>query len=250
MQNTKKALREGATFHGQWLMSASTELAFIASNAGFNYVCLDMQHGFIRANDLWPLSNAVRAGGDSMVVARVPDNRFTEIGMLADAGVDAVIVPLVSTKEEAEAVASALSYPASGGTRSWGPTLQLMEGTAFAPEEEARPLVFIMIETAEAMNNLDEILSVKGIDGVYIGPSDLAYALGSAPGPEEPVTTEAIQLVLDKTVAAGLIPGIHTGDGQTAAERRKQGFKFITTSSDIGAARKAFIEDLQTGKGE
>ncbi|GAB3043395.1 HpcH/HpaI aldolase family protein [Sediminivirga luteola] len=241
-------LRSGDTVHGMWMMSSSADLARISSSLGYDYVCLDMQHGLARAEHIMPLSDAVRAGGDAMVVARVPDNRFTEIGMLADAGVDAIIVPLVSSAAEARAAAEALDYPPRG-RRSWGPTNALMLGHDPAPERAGAPLLFVMIENTAGLSEVAEICRVDGVDGVYIGPSDLALSLGSLPGPEEPATTEAIATILATAQEAGVIPGIHCGTGEEAAARRAQGFRFITSSSDIGAARAAYAADLAEAAG-
>ncbi|WP_349827269.1 HpcH/HpaI aldolase family protein [Brevibacterium litoralis] len=241
-------LREGGTLHGMWMMTTSTELARTSSALGFDYVCVDMQHGYARSSDVVRLSDAVRAAGNAMVVARVPDNRFTEIGMLADAGVEAIIVPLVSSADQARAAVSALRYPDEGGTRSYGPTHVMMNG--FDPDPlHTRPLLFVMIENAEGLAAVEEICAVEGVDGIYIGPSDLAYSLGSRPGPEEPVTTEAIARILAVVQEAGVIPGIHTGSGADAAARREQGFRFVTASSDIGAARAAYETDLAATQG-
>lgn len=245
----RAALTGGEVFHGAWLMSDSRDLARIASSAGFDYVCLDMQHGYVRADSVLPLSDAIRAGGDALVAARVPANRFAEIGMLGDAGVEAIIVPLVSSVEQAREAVAAVDYPDAGGRRSWGPTESIMLGSDWSAEH-ARPLLFLMIENAEGLAAVEEIVALDGVDGIYIGPSDLAFGLGSRPGPEEEVTTEAIARVLAATQVAGKIPGIHTDGGAEAAKRRAQGFRFITTSTDVSAARRALAEDLAAGRGD
>lgn len=249
MTNHRENLANGAIYHGQWLMTTSTDLARASSAIGFDYVCIDMQHGFARNEDILRLSDAIRAGGDSLVTARVADNRFTEIGMLADAGIEAIIVPLVSNKEQAKAAADALRYPDHGGNRSFGPTAPIVKGDPVNTSDIKPPLLFVMIENAEGFSNAEEICGVEGVDGIYIGPSDLALAVGSTPGPEEQVTTDAIAKVLEIIQGAGKIPGIHCGDGTEANKRREQGFRFITTSSDIAAARTGFINDLKNGRG-
>lgn len=246
-RNLVADLREGVKYCGMWLMSDSADIARISSSVGFDYVAIDLQHGLARDHDVLRLSDAIRAGGDSAVVVRASDNRFAEIGMLADAGVDAIIVPLVSSVEEAEGAVRALEYPGKLGERSWGPTMPLMLGTDTGPDAP-RPALFVMIENSGGLESVEEICVVDGVDGIYIGPSDLAYALGSLPGPEEQATTNAIAHILEVATRAGVVPGIHCANGEEARLRREQGFCFITTSSDVGAARRAYITDLATGR--
>ncbi|GAA2094032.1 MULTISPECIES: HpcH/HpaI aldolase family protein [Brevibacterium] len=242
-----EALRGGSVYHGMWLGSDSADLARLSSSVGYDYVCIDMQHGFARAGDVVRLSDAIRSGGDAMVVVRVPENDFTLIGMAADAGAEAVIVPLIDSVEDARRAVAALRYPDAGGTRSWGPNNAFMTGDE--PGCASRPLLLPMIETAGGLAAVEEIAALDGVDGLYIGPSDLSFAVGSRPGPEEQATTEAIARVLAVTQEHGKIPAVHTGNGEQARMRREQGFTFITTSSDTGAARAAFAADLAAGRG-
>ena len=181
IENHRARLRAGEIYNGLWMMSTSPELAKIGSAAGFDYVCLDLQHGLVRPTDVLRLTDAVRASGDALVTARVAANRFTEIGALADAGVEAIIVPLVSSVEEAQAAVAALDYPSRGGDRSWGPTAEIMHGAVQDTRDE-RPLLFVMIENEEGLSAVEDICAVPGIDGVYVGPSDLAFAVGACPG--------------------------------------------------------------------
>ncbi|RBP64971.1 4-hydroxy-2-oxoheptanedioate aldolase [Brevibacterium sanguinis] len=247
IETHRARLAAGEIYNGLWMMTSSQELAKIGAAAGFDYVCLDMQHGFVRAEDILRLTDAVRAGGDALVAARVAANRFTEIGMLADAGVEAVIVPLVSTAAEARSAAAALDYPSRGGERSWGPTAELMTGAARDTRAE-RPLLFVMIETAEGLANLDEICAEPGVDGVYVGPADLAFAVGTVPGEPDEAHAEAVRRIRETAEAHGKVPGIHCGNGAEAKLRREQGYRFITSAGDIGAAVRAFREDLSAAR--
>ncbi|MGO1480528.1 MAG: HpcH/HpaI aldolase family protein [Brachybacterium sp.] len=243
----RRRLKAGAVYHGTWMMTSSADIARISSAAGFDYVCVDMQHGLARAEHVSSLLDAIRSGGDPLAVVRVAANRFAEIGMVADAGADAIIVPLVSSADEARAAVSAVSFVPQGGYRSWGPTDAIFRGLELDPAA-LRPLLFVMIENRAGFEALDEILAVPGIDGVYVGPSDLAFGLGSAPGPEEQVTTEAIARILAVTREAGLIPAVHTGAGSEARRRREQGFRFLTTTSDVNALRAGYAADLTASK--
>ncbi|WP_193078769.1 HpcH/HpaI aldolase family protein [Brevibacterium aurantiacum] len=248
LESHRARLAAGEIYNGLWMMSTSQELAKIGSAAGFDYVCLDMQHGFTRPTDVLRLTDAIRASGSALVTARVSANRFTEIGMLADAGVEAVIVPLVSNVAEAEAAVSALDYPSRGGDRSWGPTAELMHNAVQDTRDE-RPLLFVMIENKEGLANVEKICEVPGIDGVYVGPADLAFAVDALPGQPNDAHTEALVRIRTAADAAGIVPGIHCGDGAEAKVRKEQGFRFITSAGDIGAAGRAFREDLATARG-
>ncbi|MDN5792581.1 MAG: aldolase/citrate lyase family protein [Brevibacterium aurantiacum] len=248
LESHRARLAAGEIYNGLWMMSTSQELAKVGSAAGYDYVCLDMQHGFTRPTDVMRLTDAIRASGSALVTARVSANRFTEIGMLADAGVEAVIVPLVSNVAEAEAAVSALDYPSRGGDRSWGPTAELMHNAVQDTRDE-RPLLFVMIENKEGLANVEKICEVPGIDGVYVGPADLAFAVDALPGQPNDAHAEALVRIRTAADKAGIVPGIHCGDGTEAKVRKEQGFRFITSAGDIGAAGRAFREDLATARG-
>ncbi|WP_165771034.1 HpcH/HpaI aldolase family protein [Brevibacterium aurantiacum] len=248
LESHRARLAAGEIYNGLWMMSTSQELAKVGSAAGYDYVCLDMQHGFTRPTDVLRLTDAIRASGSALVTARVSANRFTEIGMLADAGVEAVIVPLVSNVAEAEAAVSALDYPSRGGDRSWGPTADLMHNAVQDTRDE-RPLLFVMIENKEGLANVEKICEVPGIDGVYVGPADLAFAVDALPGQPNDAHAEALVRIRTAADKAGIVPGIHCGDGTEAKVRKEQGFRFITSAGDIGAAGRAFREDLATARG-
>lgn len=248
LESHRARLAAGEIYNGLWMMSTSQELAKVGSAAGYDYVCLDMQHGFTRPTDVMRLTDAIRASGSALVTARVSANRFTEIGMLADAGVEAVIVPLVSNVAEAEAAVSALDYPSRGGDRSWGPTAELMHNAVQDTRDE-RPLLFVMIENKEGLANVEKICEVPGIDGVYVGPADLAFAVDALPGQPNDAHAEALVRIRTAADKAGVVPGIHCGDGAEAKVRKEQGFRFITSAGDIGAAGRAFREDLATARG-
>ncbi|MDN5739135.1 MAG: aldolase/citrate lyase family protein [Brevibacterium aurantiacum] len=248
LESHRARLAAGEIYNGLWMMSTSQELAKVGSAAGYDYVCLDMQHGFTRPTDVLRLTDAIRASGSALVTARVSANRFTEIGMLADAGVEAVIVPLVSNVAEAEAAVSALDYPSRGGDRSWGPTAELMHNAVQDTRDE-RPLLFVMIENKEGLANVEKICEVPGIDGVYVGPADLAFAVDALPGQPNDAHAEALVRIRTAADKAGVVPGIHCGDGTEAKVRKEQGFRFITSAGDIGAAGRAFREDLATARG-
>lgn len=114
---------------------------------------------------------------------------------------------------------------------------------------DERPLLFVMIENKEGLANVEKICEVPGIDGVYVGPADLAFAVDALPGQPNDAHAEALVRIRTAADKAGIVPGIHCGDGTEAKVRKEQGFRFITSAGDIGAAGRAFREDLATARG-
>ena len=169
-----------------------------------------------------------------MPVVRVP---WLEPGILMkalDAGAYGVICPMVNTREDAQRLVAYTHY-APRGTRSFGPVRALLYGGADYPQHANDTIVtFAMIETAQALDNLDDILSVEGLDAVYIGPSDLSLALGCRPvfDDVDPPVAQAIDHILERAKAHGLVAGIHNGTPEGALARIAKGFQFVTVSSD------------------
>jgi 4-hydroxy-2-oxoheptanedioate aldolase len=165
---------------------------------------------------------------------RVP---WLEPGILMktlDAGAYAVICPMVNSREDAEKLVAYTHY-APQGTRSFGPIRALLYGGADYPKHANETIVtFAMIETAKALENLDDILSTPGLDAIYIGPSDLSLALGCAPvfDDVDPPVVEAIDHILARAKAHGIVAGIHNGTPEAALKRIAKGFQFVTIASD------------------
>jgi 4-hydroxy-2-oxoheptanedioate aldolase len=153
---------------------------------------------------------------------------------MLDAGAYAIICPMINTRAEAELLVAATHY-APRGTRSFGPIRALLYGGAdYAQKADDTIVVFAMIETKLALDNLEDILSVEGLDAVYVGPSDLSLALGCTPGVDDvdPPVAEAIDHILASAKHHGVVAGIHNGTPKAALKRIAQGFQFVTVSSD------------------
>ena len=167
-------------------------------------------------------------------IVRVP---WLEPGIIMkslDAGAYGVICPMVNTREEAQKFVAYTSY-APMGTRSFGPVRALLYGGADYPSQANDTIVrFAMIETAQALDNLDAILSVEGLDAIYIGPSDLSLALGCKPTFDDvdPKVAQAIDHIVARAKAHGIQAGIHNGRSDVAKARIAKGFRFVTVSSD------------------
>ncbi len=240
--------RNGDTTIGGWLAIPSTVLAETTARAGFDYVCVDTQHGAIEYSDAVGLIQAILLGGSTPIV-RVPWNEPGVIGKMLDAGALGVIVPMVNTVAQAEAVVQAARY-APAGARSYGPTVVGMRRTDYVDWAADNIAVIPMIETGEALENLDDILAVDGIDAIYVGPADLSLSLGLAPGnnDDEPVFAQAYTAIVEACRRAGVVAGCHA-TGALAPRRTAAGFRMVTATTDLVAARIGLKSELDRARG-
>jgi 4-hydroxy-2-oxoheptanedioate aldolase len=240
----KRKWAEGATTLGAWISMREPLVAEVAGNAGFDYVCVDMQHGLSDLHDTVAALQAL-AGGAAAPLVRVPWNEPGIIGRALDLGALGVVIPMVNNRADAEAAVAACRYAPLGG-RSFGPTVALQRFGPTYYDRANRDIACIpMIETVEALGNLDEILSVPGVDAAYIGPADLSISLGLPPRQDQ--DDERFQQALAAVVAAcnrhGVVPGVHANAG-IATTREQQGFRMITVTADLVAAVSALRADL------
>lgn len=235
--DARRQLKEGKPSIGIFLSANSPLVAEILGKTGLAWVCVDMQHGEPNLGSLSPLLAAISAT-PAIPYARVAYNDFMEIGRALDLGAYGIIVPLVNNADEARAAVRAAKYPTLGN-RSYGPVRAAVYagGDYFGGANEETSLI-VMIETKEGVDNAQEILAVEGVDGAYIGPSDLSIAYGVQPGIStgehlDPVVEEAI----DKIVAAGQVTGkfigMHLMDAAAANRRLKQGIMMIGLGSEM-----------------
>jgi 4-hydroxy-2-oxoheptanedioate aldolase len=233
---------QGTAFGG-WLSIPSSVSAESAARAGFDYVCVDTQHGAVEYQPSLAMIQAILLGGSRPVV-RVPWNEPGIIGKALDAGAEGVIVPMVNSPAEAEAVVVAARYPPRGA-RSFGPTLVGMRTRDVVGSSSTDIAVIPMIETRQALDAIDDILAVPGIDAIYVGPADLSLSLGLPPGNNDgaPAFDDALHRIVEACRRAGIVPGIHA-TGELAARRHGQGFRMITVSADLPAMRVAMGKDL------
>ncbi len=170
--------RAGEQTIGGWLSLANTHIAEMMANAGFDWLCIDLQHGLLDYRDLLHMLPAISTTGVTPIV-RVSGNDPKEIMKVLDAGAFGVIVPLVNNREDALAAISACRYPPVG-IRSFGPMrAALYGGRGYATEANDQIACIAMIETKEGIENLESIVTTPGLDAIYVGPSDLALALGN-----------------------------------------------------------------------
>jgi 4-hydroxy-2-oxoheptanedioate aldolase len=222
----------GAVLNG-WLAIPSAFSAETMAHQGWDSLTIDLEHGVVDYQAAVNMLTAISTT-NTVPVVRVP---WLEPGILMkmlDAGAYALICPMVNTRADAEKLVSFTHYQPVG-TRSFGPVRALLYGGADYPQHANDTIVvFAQIETQEALDNLDDILSVKGLDAIYIGPSDLSLALGCRPtfdDVDEPVA-EAIDHIVARAKSHGVVAGIHNGTPEAALKRIDKGFQFVTVSSD------------------
>ena len=241
--------KRGEPSIGAWLSLANTHTAELMANAGFDWLVVDMQHGLLDYGDLRHMLPAISTT-QTTPMARVSFNDAAEIMKALDAGAMGVVVPLVNTRAEAEAAVSACRYPPDG-TRSFGPIrAALYGGRGYVAEANNEVACIVMIETQQGLANLDEIVSTPGLDGVYVGPSDLAYALGLPPvgDTEDARHLEAVGKILNACKRHKVPAGIHTGGLDYTRRRLAAGFDFVTLGSDAGFMMQAVSRDLAAAR--
>ena len=171
--------------------------------------------------------------------------------MVLDVGVHGVLVPWVNSREEAELAVKSVRYPPQG-IRGYGPRRAAMYGLKlkeYLKTADQEVMVIPQIETAKAVDNLEEILSVEGIDAIFIGPYDLAASLGYLGNPSHPVVQEKIKLILDKSRTAGVPAGIFTSP-EEAKRYIEMGFQLIAAGSDMGILANKCMEILRKLKNQ
>ncbi|WP_242652910.1 HpcH/HpaI aldolase family protein [Intrasporangium flavum] len=237
---------------GYWVIIDSPVSTERLARVGYDYVCFDAQHGLLDYKGILSGMQAIDAGGESVGMVRVGANDPFLIGQALDAGAAGIIVPLVNTAEDA---ARAVTYAKYGpeGIRSYGPMRsQLRIGPNPADSNEAT-VVLAMIETPQGLENVEEIAAIPGIDGLYIGPSDLRLAVGGATSTDpavDDVFEAAVERILRAADAAGIAAGFHTPGGEVAAKRLGQGFTLATVSSDLVHLEQAAAAHLRAARGE
>lgn len=245
----KQKWTSGEVAYGAWLMIPSTISAEAVAHQGFDYVCVDMQHGFIDYADAVVMLQAISLS-KSMPFVRVPWNEPGIIGRVLDAGAMGVIIPMVNSADEARAAVSACRYHPLGG-RSYGPSRASWYGGADYFEHANEEVACIpMIETARSVEHLDEILAVPGIDAVYVGPSDLSVTYGQTPRPDNDGAFEAARIKIATACAArGITAGIHA-NASLAAKHAAAGYRMVTISADISSLQGRMGEDLARARAE
>lgn len=244
----KKLWREGKVAVGGFLSIPHVLSAETMAHTGLDWLCIDMQHGCIDYSDAVPMLAAISTTAVTPIV-RVPWNEPSMIMKVLDAGAYGVIVPMVSNRAEAERAVSACRYPPKG-IRSNGPNRAALYGGAdYQKNADNEMLCIVMIETAEGIEKMDEIASTPGVDAVYIGPTDLALALGLPPvmDNDDPKHVATVDRVLETCRKHKVVAAMHTMSAKYTQRYIDQGFQMVMLTSDriaIGSWLKAEVGKL------
>jgi 4-hydroxy-2-oxoheptanedioate aldolase len=247
----KTSWAEGRTAFGLWMTVPGSVGAEIFAGAGVEYVCVDQQHGVIDYDSMVPMFQAIRAEGAAPITRVLSNDPFLIMKAL-DAGAWGVIVPLVNNAEDAARAVSACRYPPRG-MRSYGPVRAAHVIGSRDPEElGGEALCLVMVETREALERVEEITSTPGVDGVYIGPSDLALSLGLPPTLDvtEDAHIEAVNSIREACHRKGITAGIHAASGEWARKHAEAGFDIVTVATDAALLRAAASRELTVARGE
>jgi 4-hydroxy-2-oxoheptanedioate aldolase len=249
-----KRFRDGEAVFSGWCGLPYPLVAEALAREGFPAVTIESQHG------LWDVAGilhgiaAVRQGGAAPIV-RVPLNDFALVSRSLDFGAEGIIAPMINTPADARAFAAAAKFPPVG-ERSWGPHRAMTLGgvpdmPTYLREANDHVVTFAMIETRTALQNFDAIIGTPGIDGFFLGPSDLSIALSDGKN-VDPLSKE-VDAHLDTMIAgaqkAKKIPGAYCHSAERAAALAKRGVKFLAVSSDLAMLRAGAAATLKVLKG-
>ena len=245
------AWADGRTAFGLWSAIPSSFSAEIVAGADVDYVCVDQQHGVVDYASMVPMLQAIGAAG-AAPITRVLSNDPYRIMKALDAGALGVIVPLVNDAGEAANAVAACRYPPHG-IRSYGPIRASRVIGSRDPEDLAREILcIVMVETREGLENVEEIAATPGIDGIYIGPADLALSLGLPPSTSvtEAVHIDAVRRIREVCQRCGIAVEMHASSGRWAKQHAEAGFDMVTVASDASLLSDAARRETMAARGE
>ena len=247
----KQLWSEGKTVTLGWLSIADPFSAEVMARQGFDALCIDLQHCATELGTLLPMLQAV-SQTDTSPVVHVPSNDPAVIMKALDLGAFSIIVPMINSAEEAAKAVSPCRYPPRG-SRSWGPTRAIQyAGADYLAKADEEMLVIGMVETKEGLANIEAICATPGLDAIYIGPSDLAFAIGKLPEPDntDPLHLETCHNIRDAAHRHGKKACMHCASGAFAARAVARGFDLVMLTSDIlslvSGVRKQ-LDDFKAG---
>lgn len=245
----KQIWREGRWVTMGWLSVSHGFTAEVMARQGFDALVVDMQHGLTDMSDLWPMLQAI-SQTDTVPVVRVAWNDPATIMKALDFGAYGILVPLINTAEDAAKAVAACRYPPVG-MRSSGPVRAVHYGGAdYVAQANGEIVVMSMIETKEGLANLDAICATPGLDAVYIGPSDLSFALGMAPRGDnpDPLHIATCDTIREAAHRHGIKACMHCASAAFAAGAVKRGFDLVMLTSDLAsmiAGARRQLDDLK-----
>jgi 2-dehydro-3-deoxyglucarate aldolase len=249
MRDIRKVLRDGSVVIGSWINTASPIVAELMAACGFDFLTVDAEHSATNLAQVQILFQGIRSGNpDCAPLVRLPDNDYASTKRYLDAGAVGVIAPLINSAAQAQELVRAVKYPPHGA-RGVGFCRANMYGMHF---EEAvtsaneQTLVCVQIEHMDGVQQINEILSVSGVDAVFVGPYDLSASMGITGQFDDPRMLNAAQRILSACQEHGVAPGIHVvqPDPEEVVQRIQQGYRLIAYSLDITMLAKTCQEGL------
>ena len=228
-------LSNGETLIGQWISLSDPAVVEALAYTGHDFLLIDGEHSPLGESELPNLLRGAK-GGPASCIYRVRENSEQLIKMALDLGADGVMVPRVSSAAEAQRAVNAAKYPPLGkrGISPWRASNYFQDFSNYVASANETTTLILQIEDSVAINNLDEILAIKGIDALYIGPADLSASLGLFGQQSHPDFLAAVESVRSRCAAAEMPLGFDTRDVDHLAKLASQGFQLLTLGSDIG----------------
>lgn len=253
--HARTLMQSGQAVVNGWCAIPSSVSAETLAHGGFDSVTIDLQHGLVDYTSALPMLQAI-SQTQTTPIARVPWLENGIIMKMLDAGAYGIICPMINTAEDAESFVAACSY-APRGHRSFGPTRAVVyAGGDYATHANDDIIKLAMIETTQALENMEAIMATPGLTGIYIGPSDLSLSMGHAPklDQEEPVVVDAIKSIRECAKRHNIFAGIHCLEPAYARRMIEEGFDLVTLASDnrllAAAAATGIAEIRQTERAE
>jgi 4-hydroxy-2-oxoheptanedioate aldolase len=230
----KAALRRGELQFGLWLALAEPNSAEVCATAGFDWLLIDGEHG---PYDLRTMLSVLRAVAPypAHPVVRIPNHDASLIKQVLDIGATTLMVPMVETVEQARELVHATRYPPEG-IRGVGSTLARAsrwgDRTDYLATANERQCLLLQVESASAVERAEAIASMDGVDGVFVGPVDLAASMGHLGRPDHPEVVSAVDAAIEAILRAGKAPGIYCPDEVLARRYAERGARFIAVGAD------------------
>jgi len=246
INKVKAKLKAGEVALGSWLSCGHPLSAEVMAHVGFDWLVVDTEHAAIGIETAERMLQAISTT-DAVPLVRVAWNDIAMIKWALDSGAYGVVVPFVSSREDAERAVAYCKYPPLGIRGVGGARRSLYAGPGYFEHANDELMIIAQIETMAAVDNIDEILSVPGIDVFFVGPNDLSASMGQMPDGDS--RTPEFLAVLERLVAAGrrkgVAPGIWCSSPEVARERVEMGFRFVDISADLGFISRGAREGLR-----
>jgi len=254
--DVKEKLKRGEPALGGWLSFPSVATARVMARLGFDWLVVDMEHSAQSPALMADMVATIADAGTCAPIVRVPYNSVEWFKWALDAGAWGVVVPMVNSREEAQRAIEFSKYPPLGNRSIGGIFGPYGFGTTdwpgYAQVANDEIIMIMQIESAHALQNLDEILSVPGVDVAFVGPNDLHAQLGLIPSSDgaEPAFVEALERVKVAARKHHVALGIFSSDGKAAVARVRQGFQMISVTTDVGSMIAAATQNLRVAREE